>query len=343
MNRLRKNLFWLGLFAIVSPVRAATRGELHLAVYSAGFLVDTQRQVTYDDQASRSEVTTRGQGTAKGETPGKSIVIDRLDSGMAWILDPRTRTYHEERYQPSFTLERVDTASGTVEPPTLVVSAVDTQRSVALATATINGVLCKAYTIRLVAKFANAKTGTVIATETLLEKLWVAENAPEAARFRDAEKRFDETLQAKYRTEKADFRWLLREFNRTFLELNGRPEDFKTIQQSYRDARAQIKGVTIRQLAGWNWRTTDPMAPDATQGDDIHAFVASIASGLGAPPDAKDKPMLSETQKPAWVRELSRDLGRTGPSAMMLNELIHAQSAKVSPEYFTVPVEYRKQ
>jgi hypothetical protein len=320
---------------------AASQADLHVAVYSSGFLVDTNRQVTYGDRARQVKVQTRLHGTAEGEAPETLIEIDRLDQGKRWRLIPSAKTYSEEKYQRSSNASSTSPAAS-AQPPTLRISAVDTQRSVGSESSTINGLPCKAYTLRLTAKFSNIQTGKVVATETLLQKLWVTESAPEIAKFRAEEAAFTDALTAEFGTEEANFRWLLREFNRSVLELNGNPDDFTTIQKAYREARAQIKGVTVRELDGWNWRPLDPDAPGAQSAHEMTAFVAAIAGGLGAPPSTEGKSAISDQETPKWVRELSNDLGRTGPSALILEEVIKARSAAVKPAAFEIPVEYRK-
>jgi hypothetical protein len=331
------------LFVSAGSAYAASRADVHIEVFSSGFLTTAQRQVTYGDQARRTEILMQGKGTASGEANQSRIEIDRLVEGLSWVMDPKSKTYQEFKYTPSRSPS--EAAPDTIKnaDATIRIASVDTQRSVALGTATINGFPSTAYVLRLTAKFVNPQTGKAVATETLIEKLWVTENAPELAAYRDSEDKFEKALGMVFGVEKANFRWLLREFNKSLLELNGNPEDFKTIQKSYREARAQIKGVTVRQLAGWNWRVVDPKAPGTAAPSDIHTFIAAIASGLGAPPDTAGQSPLSPKDTPRWVQDLSKDLGRNGPTAMILEEVTKVKSVSVKPDDFEVPVIYRKQ
>ena len=324
---------------------AAMQADTHVAVYSSGFLVDTHRQETYGDALRRVQIKTQAKGTAEGETPDSVIEIDRVSQGFQWRLDPASKTYTEVKYQKA--LEDNTPASGP-EPssrpaPTLHISKIDPTVSGPLGSDTINGFPAQSYTIRIVADFSNPQTGKVVATETMLEKLWVTDKAPKIVNYRKAESDFNDSLTAVYGTETASFRWLLREFNRHILEINGNTDDFKSLQTTYQGARASIKGVTVRQLAGWNWRPKDASAPGADAVDDVNSFIGSIAAGLGAPPDAEGKTPLKDSEKPRWVQDLEKDLGRQGPTAMTLNEVLRTRNVKVSPDFFEIPADYRKQ
>jgi hypothetical protein len=319
----------------------STRADLHVAVFSSGFLVDTQRQVTYGDRSRRVLIKTHASGTAAGETPDAGIDIDRIDLGTQWRLNPKTKTFYEEKYQKSLENDgRPSAPSG--EPVTLKISKIDPKVSGPLGTATINGLPCQSYTIRITADFSNPQTGTVVARETMLEKLWVTAKAPEIVKFRKAEENFRDALTAVYGTERASFRWLLREFNKMILEAGGNTGDFRTLQTAYLGARASIEGVTVRQLVGWNWRPLDESAPGSDAANDMNAFVGSIAAGLGAPPDEEGKKPMSDEEKPRWVQDLEKDLGRSGPTAMILEEVIGVRSVAVNPDFFEIPNDYRK-
>jgi hypothetical protein len=343
--RLRAVPGFAVLAALLAPAAwAVPQADLHVAVYSSGFLVDTQRQVTHGPRARRVHVKTQAKGTAAGEAPDSGIEIDRPDLGTQWILDPRSKTYIEHPYQAASTPPPANAApqAPTEQLPTLKITNIEPKVSGPLGSAKINGFACQAYTIRLTADFTDPSSGKVIAKETLLEKLWVTDKAPSIQEYRKAEEAFQDSLKASYGAEKASFRWLVREFNRMILDSNGNPEDFKKLQTAYLGARASIPGVTVRQLAGWNWRALDPSAPGSNAADDLNTFLGAIAAGLGAPPDQAGKTPLSDADKPKWVVDLESDLGRTGPSAMLLNEVMRAKSVTVSPDFFEIPAEYRK-
>src|SRR4051812_42995985 len=104
---------WIAVLFLSGSAWAATRADVHLEVFSSGFLTTTQRQVTYAEQTRRAETQMQGQGTAQGEATLAHIEIDRLDKGLAWQMDPPSKTYQELKYVPS----RSQPASDAVSKP----------------------------------------------------------------------------------------------------------------------------------------------------------------------------------------------------------------------------------
>jgi hypothetical protein len=345
MNTALRSLFLGTALAGAIPfwAYAQNQADVHLAVYSTGFMVDMQRQVTYGDRARRVQIKTQAKGTAAGEMPEAGIEIDRLDQGMSYHLNPHSKTYTKDRFQESFGETGRPSSVKTGQPATITLSRIDPNVTGPSGTSTINGIPCEAYTIRLVADFAEPASGKVVARETLLEKLWVAKKAPGVQHFHQQEENFNDAISAVHGTEKADVRWVLREFNRHILEMHGNPEDFKKLQAAYQGARANVSGIPIRELAGWNWRRLDASSETMLSADEMASFVASIAGGLGAPPEEQGKKPLANSDKPRWVKELETDLGRSGPTAIFLKEVVKTRTVQASPDFFEIPNEYRPQ
>ncbi len=243
-------------------------------------------------------------------------------------------------YVPSFDEGGPAVSGASMDPASLKVSRIEPRVTGPLGSAKVNGFPCQSYTIRVEVDFSNAGTGQVVATETLLEKLWVTEKAASVVQFRKAEERFSEDLLTQHRSEQLTLGWLLRTLNKQLLEMNGNPEDFKKIQAAYRGARAQIQGVTVRQLAAWSWQPKAEGAPGAS--GEITEFVASLAAGLGAPPESDERKPLASSERPFWVIEMEKTLGATGPTVMMLNEVLEAGSVKTDGALFEAPETYRK-
>ena len=228
----------------------------------------------------------------------------------------------------------------TVPNPALIVTRIEPKVTGPHGTAKINGIDCRSYSIRVDVDFADAKTKAVAATETLLEKLWVSETAPAVSMFQKAQTSFDDALYAKFGAEEITLRWLLRQFNLQLLDLHGDPKDFDRIQQAYRSARLSIKGVTVRELAAWTWKAQGSFAGPGKE--QLPAFIASLAAGLGAPPEAGTQKPLAPEDRPRWVQDLQTELGQTGPTAMLMKEVKQASSVQDSPNLFEVPETYKR-